>query len=290
MTKVIAALAEVTDRYQALFCDLWGCLHDGVRPFPPAVAALQAFRASGGAVVLMTNAPRPSPAVIAQLDRMGVPRDAWDMVVSSGDASRLALAEGRVGRRVWHCGPEKDASFFADTGDGIDLSGIERVPLTDAEGVVCTGLVDDMTQTPADYAAHLEQALARSLPLLCTNPDIEVDMGERRVFCAGAIAQLYERMGGTAIYCGKPHPPIYHLARLRLDQAGQAAERILCVGDGILTDVRGGVEQGLDTCFITGGLAAAEFGPDPGAPHPGRLADWLAGHGLSPTFALAALR
>lgn len=291
MTEIISSLAEISERYDALFCDLWGCLHDGVRPFPAAVAALQQFRAAGKQVVLMTNAPRPSPEVIAQLARMRVPEDAWDMVVSSGDASRAAMIRGAVGQKVYHLGPEKDATFFTETADGLDASGIERVPLDEAEGVVCTGLIDDLTETPEDYRPTLLFAKTRGLKLLCTNPDIVVDMGDKRLFCAGALAQLYEEMGGEAIYCGKPHPPIYDLARARLVAEGHPEPRnILCVGDGILTDVLGGIGEGLDTLFITGGLAANDFGPDPEAPDPALLEAWLARHQLAPTFAIPGLR
>ncbi|MCR8722944.1 TIGR01459 family HAD-type hydrolase [Frigidibacter sp. ROC022] len=291
MTQIIASLAEISGRYDALFCDLWGCLHNGVAPFPQAVAALQQYRATGKQVVLVTNAPRPSSAVIEQLARIGVPEDAWDLVVSSGDASRAAMIRGAVGQKVYHLGPDKDASFFTDTSDGLDASGIERVELDDAEGVVCTGLFDDRCETPEDYRPTLLFAKTRGLKLLCTNPDIVVDMGDTRVYCAGAIAQLYEEMGGEAIYCGKPHPPIYDLARARLVTSGYAPSNdILCLGDGLLTDVKGGIGEGLDTLFITGGIAASEFGPDPEQPDPAMLDAWLARHELSPTYAIPALR
>jgi HAD superfamily hydrolase (TIGR01459 family) len=291
MTDIIASLAEVANRYEALFCDLWGCVHNGVEPFPAAVAALQAYRAGGGRVVLMTNAPRPTPAVIRQLDAMGMPRDVWDVVVSSGDASRAAMIDGAVGTRVYHLGPAKDESFFTETDDGMDAAHIERVPLDEAEGVVCTGLFDDLTETPEDYRPTLLYAKTRGLKLLCTNPDIVVDLGDERLFCAGAIAQLYEEMGGEAIYCGKPHPPIYDLARRRLAEGGRpVGDAVLCIGDGVLTDVKGGIGEGLDTLFITSGLAAKEFGPDPTAPDAGLLNAWLASHRLSATYAMPALR
>ena len=170
------------------------------------------------------------------------------------------------------------------------MSAIVRVPLDQAEGVVCTGLFDDLTETPETYRERLELALSRQLKLLCTNPDIVVDMGEARVFCAGAIAQLYEDMGGTAIYCGKPHPPIYSLARQRLAEVrGPRDAAILCIGDGIATDVQGGMAEGLDTCFVTGGLAATQFGPDAANPDKALLDAWLAEHRLAPTLAIPFL-
>jgi HAD superfamily hydrolase (TIGR01459 family) len=290
MTDLIASLDSIAARYDAVFCDLWGCLHNGERPFPAAVAALQRFRATGGSVVLLTNAPRPSPQVIRQLDRIGVPRDAWDLVVSSGDASREALVSGAVGRRVWHCGPEKDGTFFTDSSDGLDASDIVRVPLEEAEGIVCTGLFDDRTETPEDYRARLHQAKAKGLRLLCSNPDIVVDLGERRVFCAGAIAALYEDMGGTALYFGKPHPPIYDLARRRLSGLRRIGDdHILAIGDGFGTDIRGGMAEGLDTLYITGGISAAEFGEDPTRPDRGRILAFLEGQKLAATFAIPFL-
>jgi HAD superfamily hydrolase (TIGR01459 family) len=297
MTDIIASLAGLSGRYTALFCDLWGCLHNGERPFPAAVAALQQFRASGGRVLLLTNAPRPKGSVAAQLARIGVPADAWDEIVSSGDAAQYALITGAVGRRVYHLGPEKDLSFFNDFADDLrptlaSQPPITRVPLDQAEGIVCTGLFDDLTETPEDYRATLLYAKTKGLKMLCANPDIVVDMGEKRIYCAGALAQAYDAMGGESLYFGKPHPPIYDLARRRLAALGQVVpdDEILCVGDGIFTDVQGGQAEGLDTLFITSGLADGNFGPDSASPDAALLADWLDEQGQSPTYAIGALR
>ncbi len=290
MTRLIASLSEIADQYDALFCDLWGCLHNGVTPFPAAVAALRAFRQNGGKVILLTNAPRPKSSVVAQLDRMGLPRDAWDDVTTSGDAAQIALFSGAVGNRVFHIGAPKDEPFFnAVEPDVAALSsgvGITRVPLDQAEGIVCTGLADDLTETPEDYRAALLMGKTLGLTMLCANPDIVVDMGEKRLWCAGALARDYEEMGGEALYYGKPHPPVYDLARRRL---GLDDPRILCVGDGIGTDVQGGIAEGMDTLFVTGGIAAAQFGPDPLAPDQALLNDWLAAQQLSPTYAIPQL-
>lgn len=296
MTEIIASLASLGRRYDAVFCDLWGCLHNGLTPFPAAVAALQGFRARGGKVVLLTNAPRPKSSVAAQLARMGVPQDAWDEIVTSGDAAQMALITGAVGRKVAFIGADKDMPFFTDlAGDLAALAarqpGVEIVPMEAAEGVVCTGLRDDLTETPADYRAALLMARTLDLPMLCANPDIVVDMGDRRLYCAGALAAEYEAMGGHALYFGKPHPPIYDLARRRLGALGlDDGARILCIGDGITTDVQGGMAEGLDTLFITGGIAADQFGPDAAAPDPALLERWLAARQLSATFAMGHLR
>lgn len=291
MTQIISALSEIADQYDALFCDLWGCVHNGVAPFPAAITALQSFRAQGGKVILLTNAPRPKSSVISQLDRMGLPKDCYDDVATSGDAAQAAMLNGAVGTRVYHIGAVKDEPFFRDFEPDIaDLAAanpITRVPLDQAQGIVCTGLKDDLTETPDDYRAVLLYAKQKDLKLLCANPDIVVDMGEKRVWCAGGIAQAYENMGGTALYYGKPHPPVYDLARRRL---GMDDPRILCVGDGIFTDVQGGIAEGLDTLFITGGLAADQFGPDENNPSDPLLQSWLKQHQLSPTWAIGKLR
>lgn len=296
MTEIIASLASLGRRYDAVFCDLWGCLHNGLTPFPAAVAALQGFRARGGKVVLLTNAPRPKSSVAAQLARMGVPQDAWDEIVTSGDAAQMALITGAVGRKVAFIGADKDMPFFTDlAGDLAALAarqpGVEIVPMEAAEGVVCTGLRDDLTESPDDYRVALLLARSMDLPMLCANPDIVVDMGDRRLYCAGALAAEYEAMGGRALYFGKPHPPIYDLARRRLGALGlDDGARILCIGDGITTDVQGGMAEGLDTLFITGGIAADQFGPDAAAPDPALLERWLTARQLSATFAMGHLR
>ena len=290
MTDIIANLADLGTRYDAVFCDLWGCLHNGKTPFPAAVAALQAFRARGGRVLLLTNAPRPKSSVISQLDAMSVPRDAWDDVVTSGDATQYAMLDGAVGHRVFFIGAPKDEVFFTDLPDGRPNT-VTRVALAQAEGIICTGLTNDLTETPADYRATLLQCKINGLPMLCANPDVIVDFGDKRLYCAGALAEAYEAMGGTVFYFGKPHPPIYDLARRRLATlTGGKDMTILAIGDGIATDVQGGISEDIDTMFVTGGIAATEFGPDPANPDKTLLDQWLAARSMSPTFAIGLLR
>ena len=290
MSDLITSLDDIAERYDAVLCDLWGCLHNGVAPFPTAVAALQKFRTSGGVVVLLTNAPRPNTAVIKQLTKLGVPDDAFDFVVSSGDASQAGMLAGLVGHKVYHLGPEKDLSFFTDFADGLDGSSITRVPLEEAEGIICTGLFDDRSETPDDYRATFLYAKQKGLKLLCTNPDIVVDMGETRIYCAGALAALYTEMGGESLYFGKPHPPIYDLARrVIFTKKHVPNDRILCIGDGIKTDVLGGLNEDMDTLFITGGLAAPDLGDDPKNPDPANLAKYFQTHQISPTASIPFL-
>lgn len=296
MTEIIATLAAIAPRYEAVLCDIWGCLHNGIAAYPEAVAALQAYRRGGGKVVLLTNAPRPKASIVAQIDALHVPRDAWDELITSGDAAQYALLSGAVGRRVHHIGPVKDETFFTAFAPDLQalaqtLPPIARVPLDAAEGIVCTGLFHDLTETPEDYRATLLYAKTKGLPMLCVNPDIVVDLGETRIYCAGAIAKAYEDIGGSTLYFGKPHPPIYDMARRRLAALGvRDGGSILAIGDGINTDVQGGVSEGIDTLFVTGGLAAAEFGADTANPDKGLLEQWLAARQLSATFAMGFLR
>ena len=289
MTRIVDALEEIADDYDALFCDLWGCIHDGVRAYPAAVAALRAYRAEGGVVIVVTNSPRPRAEAEAQMRRMGVPDDAWDAVATSGDSARAAMFRGIVGRRVHHIGPPVN-EFFFEPMEVVEDVGIQRVPLEDAEGLVVTGPVDEERDTPADYRPTFLYAKQKGLPLLCANPDIVVDRGDRRIICAGALAVEYSEMGGQSLYFGKPHPPIYDLARRRLERIRDVPDdRILAVGDGIATDIAGAVGEGLDALFVTGGLAAAETGTTD-RPDPARLAAYLAAAEMSAPYAIGRLR
>ncbi len=295
MTDLIDSLAAIAPRYDAVFCDLWGCLHNGKTAFPAAVAALRGFKAQGGTVILLTNSPRPASSVETQIAAMDVPPDAWDAIVSSGDAAQYGLFSGAVGSRIHHIGAPKDLTFFHDIAPDLAplaaKNPVTLVSLREAQGVVCTGLADDTTETPDDYRATLLQMKANGLTMLCANPDLIVDLGDRRLYCAGALAQAYEQMGGTALYFGKPHPPIYDLARRRLSElTGKDDPRILCIGDGVNTDVQGGLSEGLDTLFVTAGIAAHEFGTDPNAPDPAKLDAFLTARQQFSTFAIPYLR
>lgn len=296
MTEIIPTLASLGNRYDAVACDLWGCLHNGKAAFPDAVAALQQFRRGGGKVLLLTNAPRPKSSVAAQLLRLGVPGDAWDEIVTSGDAAQFAMVSGAVGRRVAFIGAPKDMPFFTDfAGDlaayAATQDPIEIVSMDQATGIICTGLRDDQTEVPADYHDELLMAKTLGLPMLCANPDVVVDHGDKRLYCAGALAADYEKMGGQALFFGKPHPPIYDLARRRLGALGLKDDaQVLCIGDGITTDIQGGMAEGLDTLFVTGGLAADQFGPDVDNPDAALLQAWLQDKMMSATFAIGHLR
>ncbi|UWQ96662.1 TIGR01459 family HAD-type hydrolase [Rhodobacteraceae bacterium M385] len=290
MTQIIESLADISEKYDAVFCDLWGCLHDGIDAFDEAVEALRTFKASGGTVLLLTNSPRPRASVATQLDHIGVPRDCWDVIATSGDSARAAMLTGAVGRKVWHIGEPHEEAFFAPMDLLADAVDITRVPLDEAEGIVCTGPFDPFAD-PAEMRPQFLLAKTRGLKLLCANPDIVVDRGEERIWCAGALAQLYTEMGGESLYFGKPHPPIYDLARRRLVQMGKATpdDRILAIGDGIITDVPGGIGENIDTLYITGGLAREETGTTR-QPDPTKLAKHLTEAQMEPTYSIGMLR
>ncbi len=290
MTRALTRFDTISQAYDALYVDLWGCLHNGIEPFNQAVCALQDYKKQGGIVVLVTNSPRPKPFVVSQLEQIGVPKNTYDEIASSGDAAQIAMAAGVVGRKVYHIGPARDVGFFSTNEGPINVT---RVPLNEAEGIVCTGLFDDQTEIPDDYRLTILDGKNRGLKLLCANPDIIVDQGDKRIYCAGAIAQAYSDAGGTSLYFGKPHPPIYDLAYERLTAiAGRMIDpaKILCIGDGITTDIRGAIAEGLDTLFITGGLAATEISAKNGVVNTDELSIFLNKHTLSPTFAMPHLR
>ncbi|MBE1292486.1 MAG: TIGR01459 family HAD-type hydrolase [Rhodobacteraceae bacterium] len=291
MTKIIASLAEISDTYKALFVDLWGCVHNGVTAYPEAVAALQAYRAKGGIVVLVTNSPKPRAGVAEQLGSFGVPDDAYDTIATSGDSARSAMFNGAVGEKVYFMGEwDRDAGFFQPLEILDNPVNIQRVPLAEAEGIVCCGPFDTMADPDVNRADFL-YAKTKGMKLLCANPDIIVDRGEIREWCAGALAKLYTDMGGESLYFGKPHPPIYDLARRRLSALGVtiADEDILAIGDGPHTDISGAMGENIDSLFITGGLAAAEtktaHQPDEAA-----LTNYLAEQQVTPQFAIGKLR
>ena len=293
MTRIIESLSEISAQYDALFVDLWGCVHNGVMALPEAVSALQTYRQEvGGKVVLLTNAPRPRVSVAAQIKGLGVPEDAWDTITTSGDSARAAMFQGAVGQKIWFMGEiERDKGFFEPLEAIDDPVSITRVELEEAEGIVCTGPFDPMAD-PDTLRPQLLFAKQKGMKLLCANPDIVVDRGEVREWCAGAVAQLYTEMGGESLYFGKPHPPIYDLARRRLVAAGGVDipdSRILCIGDGILTDVQGAQGEDIDSLFIAGGLAAQETQTQR-QPDPDALNTYLNREMAAPTYTIGHLR
>jgi HAD superfamily hydrolase (TIGR01459 family) len=251
---------------------------------------MQAFRAQGGTVILVTNAPRPRGPVEAQIGRLGIPADAWDAIATSGDSARAAMYRGAVGQKVWFIGEDHDQSFFTPLKLIDQPLDITRVDLDEAEGIVCCGPFDPHAD-PAVYRPQFLLAKHKGLKLLCANPDIVVDRGESREWCAGALAALYTEMGGESLYFGKPHPPIYDLARRRLQALGRAPSdpRIIAIGDGIRTDILGAQGEDIDSLFITGGLAADETRTID-QPEQAALDAYLAQEMVTPDFAIGFLR
>ena len=285
-SRIITELSEISDAYDALFCDLWGCYHNGIEPYKAAVEACIAFRRKGGHVILLTNAPRPSQYVQEFLDKIGAPRESYDAITSSGGACQAAIEAGEFGQGIHYIGPARDVQMLTDIG-------LEPSPVADADAVLITGFCDDRYQHPDDYAPEIAEWKRRGLPLLCANPDIIVDRGDERLWCAGAVAERYKQAGGKVVYFGKPHAPIYERCFTMLKEIAGAPvphERILVAGDGIATDVAGGRVAGLDTLFVTGGLAATDLGPDPENPDPAKLARFLSDHGEAPRYTIGRLR
>ncbi|MFN0024319.1 MAG: TIGR01459 family HAD-type hydrolase [Parvularculaceae bacterium] len=277
--RFITGLSEIAGRYDAVLCDAWGVIHDGVRLFPGVADALIEFRRARGPVIILTNAPRPNSIIPGQLDRLGLPREAYDAVVTSGDATRTAIAAMHP-MAAFKLGPTKDEGLY----EGLDIA---FAPLDAAGFIICTGLFDDERETPDDYRDLLARAAARRLPMICANPDIVVRWGGRLIYCAGALAKVYEDLGATVIYGGKPHAPIYALAMATIERiAGRAvpANRTLAVGDGVPTDIAGANRQRIDALFIAGEGGVHEGNADARA-----IAAALAGAGVHAAYAAKAL-
>ncbi len=274
----VAGLKELAGEFDTLLCDVWGVLHNGVRAFPAAVDAIDRFRQGAGHVILITNAPRPHEPIRNQLRTLGVPDAAYDDIVTSGDVTREVIA-ARPGIKLLHVGPDRDLPFY----EGLDAFFVEEEA---AEMVSCTGLVDDDVETPEDYRPLFERLVARGLTMVCANPDIVVERGDRLLYCAGALARLYDELGGAAILVGKPHKPIYDSAKSRAAELG--GTRLLAIGDGLPTDIKGAVDNGLPALFVTGGIHAADFGP-PSEPDLARVAARLQAEGLAAAAIIPAL-
>jgi HAD superfamily hydrolase (TIGR01450 family) len=252
MAQRIENFAEITSHYDAVFCDVWGVLHNGVSPFPKAATALQAAREAGLTVVLITNSPRIAPLVVDQLRNIGIQDEAYDRIVTSGDVTRGLIAEGP--KKVFLLGPDRDIAII----EGI---GVTRVSADEADCVVCTGFFDDETETPEDYTDMLKAFQARDIPMICANPDLIVERGHKMIPCAGAMAAYYDQLGGKTRIAGKPHKPIYDavLSVAREMRGDLKMDRILAIGDGMPTDVRGALDYGLDLLYVSGGIHAAEY-------------------------------
>jgi HAD superfamily hydrolase (TIGR01459 family) len=262
-TVRISGLSQIANRYDLILCDVWGVLHNGIRPRQETIEALTLFRKSGGSVIMITNAPRQRKSVYVQLQNMGVPPETFDNIVTSGDVTRDLLRAAP--RKMMHIGPAKDLNLF----EGIDL---ELVDEADAKAIICSGLWNEATEKPEDYVELLTRLKDRDLPFICANPDLVVEVGDHLEYCAGSIALEYSKLGGKTLIAGKPHHPIYDVAIAEAEKmAGRTFEkpRILAIGDGMPTDIKGAADYGLDVLYVSAGIHTAEYGEADNPDHKG---------------------
>jgi HAD superfamily hydrolase (TIGR01459 family) len=281
---LIERFAPLAADYDVLFCDVWGVVHNGVAAFADACEALSRFRSGGGTVILLTNAPRPAAAVARILDRFGVPRTAYDAIVSSGDVTR-GVVEQKLNESMFHIGPPRDLPIF----DGLNVI---FAPIESADYVVCSGLFDDTTETPESYREMLGLMRARQLFMVCANPDVVVERGDTLIYCAGAIADAYGALGGEVLYCGKPYMPINETA---LEKAASLRggtrpplNRVLAIGDSVRTDLSGAAAFGLECIFVTSRLHAEAYGSRE-APDVAALNAMFAAAGVTPKAIMRGL-
>jgi HAD superfamily hydrolase (TIGR01459 family) len=252
--RFVERLSDLVNGVEVILSDIWGVVHNGLESFPEACEALHTYRQRGGTVILITNAPRPADSVQRQLRKLGVADETYDAIVSSGDLTRSFVAD-HPGKKIFWIGPERDSSIHR----GLDAV---MAPLEQADYIICTGLFDDETESAEDYRAMMLLAREHKLPLICANPDIVVERGDRLIYCAGAIAELYRELGGEAIFYGKPHRPIYERAMaLATERRGRptSLDRVLAIGDSVRTDLTGALGFGIDCLFLTRGIHSEEF-------------------------------
>ncbi len=275
-------LSDISTQYDALFCDVWGVIHNGRQAFELACDALSRFRQKGGAVILITNAPVPKKHVIDYCRPLGVTEEVFDDCVSSGDATRRVL-ERRQGDTFWHLGIDEGWDRDRFLWQGLDL---KFVPELEANSILCMGLEDQVNDDPEDYRERLRAAVDRGCDMICANPDIKVRVGQRLVWCGGALAQIFEEEGGTVVYPGKPYQAIYDLAYEKLTLLGRDVPdaRILCIGDSPATDMRGAANMGLDGLYVGTGLT------EHGARFEADLEHLFQTHGTTARWAMPELR
>ena len=279
----VDGLAQVEGK-DVLFCDVWGVVHNGVAHNPAACAALTRFRQGGGTVVLVSNAPRPFTDIVPQLQRLGVPDSAFDRIVTSGDVTRTLIG-ARAGQPMHFIGPERDLSLFA----GLDAP---FTGIAEAAYCVCTGLEDDESETVADYAGRLRAMADRGLEIICANPDLVVERGQRLVPCGGALGVAYEEIGARVTYPGKPWRPIYEMALAIAEserKAPVALSRCLAIGDAIRTDVAGAVGYGIDVLMVLSGIHGHELLEQDQPLDQVRIRTWLKSQDFHPGFVIRSL-
>jgi HAD superfamily hydrolase (TIGR01459 family) len=288
--RFVHGLSEMAPHYDVILCDVWGVVHNGAAYYSNATDALIRFRDQGGTVILITNAPRPRERVAAFLDGLGVPQAAYDGIVSSGDVTVSLILE-RGDLPLAHIGPAHEVSLFSEA-ERLAGKPLRLVPLDEAAYVVCIGLDDAENETPADYERRLHLMRVRDMEFICANPDLVVEVGEKLVYCAGALAEAYSKMGGKVTQAGKPYPPIYEralalAAKLRGDEVDRT--RILAIGDSAHTDIKGAQDQGFATLFVTSGIHRAELHRENAGLDAAALLQFVEGTGIAPNAAIAEL-
>lgn len=247
----LQGLNTLAGRFDALVCDIWGVIHNGQRAFGPALDCLQTLRADSVPVVLVTNAPKPHDATEEQLAGLGVQRGLhFDTVLTAGDLAR-AEALSRTSDRCYHLGPARDQPTLVGLEDRLTST------LARAGYILCTGLLHDDRETAADYEPLFREALTFKLPMICANPDSVVHRGEDEIPCAGLLAHAYEEMGGEVAYFGKPYPAIYDEALALIDDIRGAPverSRVVALGDGLGTDIKGARDARIRSVFVTSGI------------------------------------
>lgn len=277
MAERIHSLQDIIGQYDVVLCDVWGVVHNGIDPFPLACEALLAARRSGVTVVLITNSPRPSAGVVSQFKAIGVGEETYDRIVTSGDVTRELIAS-QGPKKVFLLGPERDLPLL----EGLDVT---RVDSEDAEIILCSGLFRDEEENPEDYRDMLAALQTRNLPMICANPDLVVERGTKMIYCAGSLAALYRELGGETLIAGKPFSPIYDacLAKAEVMRGAFSRDRVLAIGDGMPTDVRGAINQDLDLLYISGGIHAGEYVRD-GATDEAALSAFLTCNAAAPKW------
>lgn len=280
--RFLNGFGEIADDYDGFILDIWGVIHNGVAPIEGAPDCLERLSRTGKPIVLLSNAPRRAAVVGRQLARMGIPPTNYTGIMTSGEASYLLLRDRPddwsrgLGNRMFYLGPDRDLGLTEE----LDLARVDDP--AQASFILNTGPdhlapVEDASR----YDPLLERCAAARLPMICTNPDLEVIVGGQRVFCAGTLAVRYEDLGGEAKMLGKPDPAVY---RPVLDMLGVAGHRVLAVGDALRTDIAGATAAGLDSCWVLGGLHGEHLGEDPAA-----ITAEAARAGLAPVAALRHL-
>ncbi|MEL6225899.1 MAG: TIGR01459 family HAD-type hydrolase [Pseudomonadota bacterium] len=282
---ILSSARDLLAAYDAIFCDVWGVVHNGRTAYVEACNLLRDFRASGGTVILVSNAPRRAATVASVLDEKSVPRSSWDAIMSSGEISVRHINE-KAYKRVFHLGPDRDLDLF-------ETINAQRTPLAEAEAIVATGLLNDAHETGEDYRERLAPSAEQGIPLVCANPDLIVDVGGVLLPCAGAIATVYEDLGGPVFWAGKPHAEAYCAAQ-KLAQELRGApvikDRIIAIGDAERTDIAGAFHYGIASVFIGQGIHRADVMPSGDDLDGPALEKLFSGHSHRPIAALPTLK